>query len=158
MQNTFSQSGNDSKWFLKKSFFRISMWNSRPPPLHGKNHLKFPFWLFATFLYTRSRNNTNNVLVWFSVMRFPKVLLPPVKIRIFGPKKGQTWPKICFFWSFRAKYWPFWSIWCPARPKKQSERGAYEVFWYVGTRTFAPSQCLASKRPFLPKKMFLGCI
>ena len=32
MQNTFSQSGNDSKWFPKKSFFRISMWNSRPPP------------------------------------------------------------------------------------------------------------------------------
>ena len=28
VQNTFSQSGNDSKWFSKKSFFRISMWNS----------------------------------------------------------------------------------------------------------------------------------
>ena len=46
MQNTFSQSGNDSKCFLKKSFFRIGMWNSRPGPLHGKKHLKFPFWLF----------------------------------------------------------------------------------------------------------------
>ena len=22
------------------------MWNSRPPPIHGKIHLKFPFWLF----------------------------------------------------------------------------------------------------------------
>ena len=32
MQNTFSQSGNDSKWFSKKTFFRIGMWNSRPPP------------------------------------------------------------------------------------------------------------------------------
>ena len=31
MQNTFSQSGNDSKWFLKKSFFKIGMWHSRPP-------------------------------------------------------------------------------------------------------------------------------
>ena len=31
MQNTFSQSGNDSKWFSKKSFFRIGMWHSRPP-------------------------------------------------------------------------------------------------------------------------------
>ena len=28
----FSQSGNNSKWFFKKSFFRIGMWNSRPPP------------------------------------------------------------------------------------------------------------------------------
>ena len=27
MQNTFSQSGNDSKWFLKKSFFKIGMWH-----------------------------------------------------------------------------------------------------------------------------------
>ena len=31
MQNTFSQSGNDSKWFLKKSFFKIGKWHSRPP-------------------------------------------------------------------------------------------------------------------------------
>ena len=31
MQNTFSQSGNDSKWFLKKSFFKIGIWHSRPP-------------------------------------------------------------------------------------------------------------------------------
>ena len=32
--------------FQKKSFFRIGMWNSRPPPpLQGKKHLKFPFWL-----------------------------------------------------------------------------------------------------------------
>ena len=46
MQNTFSQSGNDSKWFSKKSFFRIGMWNSRPAPPSWKNHLKFPFWLF----------------------------------------------------------------------------------------------------------------
>ena len=46
MQNTFSQSGNDSKWLFKKSFFRIRMWNSRPPLLHEKIHLKFPFWLF----------------------------------------------------------------------------------------------------------------
>ena len=55
MQNTFSQSGNDSKWFLKKSFFKIGMWHSRPPrdplPLHGKCHLKFPFWLLAHLPY-----------------------------------------------------------------------------------------------------------
>ena len=58
MQNTFSQSGNDSKWFFKKSFFRIGMWHSRPPrdpsPLHGKYHLKFPFWLSAPLPYCAS--------------------------------------------------------------------------------------------------------
>ena len=31
MQNTFSQSGNDSKWFLTKIIFKIGMWHSRPP-------------------------------------------------------------------------------------------------------------------------------
>ena len=49
----FWQSGIDSKWFLKKSFFKIGMWHSRPPrdppSLHGKCHLKFPFCLFAHF-------------------------------------------------------------------------------------------------------------
>ena len=44
MQNTFSQSGNDSKWFSKKSFFRIAMWNSRsPPPFMEKTILNFHF-------------------------------------------------------------------------------------------------------------------
>ena len=50
MQNTFSQSGNDSKWFLTKSIFQNTYvaleTPPRPPPLHGKCHLKFPFWLF----------------------------------------------------------------------------------------------------------------
>ena len=54
MQNTFSQSGNDSKWFSKKSYFRIGMWHSRPPPLHGKYHLKFPFWLLEPLPYYNS--------------------------------------------------------------------------------------------------------
>ena len=52
MQYTFLQSGNDSKRFSKRSFFRIGMWNSSPPPLHGKNHLKFPFWLFEYLPYS----------------------------------------------------------------------------------------------------------
>ena len=53
MQNTFSQSGNDSKWFLKKIIFQnryVALETpSRPPPLHGKNHLKFPFWSLEPF-------------------------------------------------------------------------------------------------------------
>ena len=50
MQNTFSQSGNDSKWFLTKIIFQNRYMAletpSRPPPLHGKCYLKFPFWFF----------------------------------------------------------------------------------------------------------------
>ena len=51
MQNTFSQSGNDSKWFLKNCFseYRNRTWD-HPPPLHGKIHLKFPFWLLEDLI------------------------------------------------------------------------------------------------------------
>ena len=31
------------------------MWNSRPPSLHGENHLKFPFWLFESPTYYNGR-------------------------------------------------------------------------------------------------------
>ena len=56
MQNTFSQSGNDSKRFLIKIICQnryVALETpSRPsPPLHGKCHLKFPFWLLAPFPY-----------------------------------------------------------------------------------------------------------
>ena len=47
MQNTFSQSGNDSKWFLIKIIFQNRYMALETPPLHGKCHLKFPFWFSA---------------------------------------------------------------------------------------------------------------
>ena len=49
VQNTFWQSGNDSKcFFYKKTFLkRKGMACETPTPLHGKCHLKFPFWLLA---------------------------------------------------------------------------------------------------------------
>ena len=53
MQNTFSQSGNDSKWFLIKIIFQnryVALETGLdPPPLHGKCPLKFPFWFSAPF-------------------------------------------------------------------------------------------------------------
>ena len=71
MQNTFSQSGNDSKWFLIKSFFKIGIWHSRPPrdhpPLHGKCHLKFPFWLLAHLPNKSIFESSNNNLYPFYV-------------------------------------------------------------------------------------------
>ena len=58
MQNTFSQSGNDSKWFLKKSFFKIGMWHSRPPrdpptPFMANAILNFHFDFLTTSLRQR---------------------------------------------------------------------------------------------------------
>ena len=55
MQNTFSQSGNDSKWFSKKSFFRIGMWNSRPPPFMANTILNFHFDYWNTSLSCSNR-------------------------------------------------------------------------------------------------------
>ena len=63
MQNTFLQSGNDAKWFSKKSFFRIGMWHSRlprdPPTLHGKTILNFHFDYLKPSL---SQNVTDNAV------------------------------------------------------------------------------------------------
>ena len=54
MQNTFSQSGNDSKWFLKKSFFKIGKWQTRPsrdpPPFMANAILNFHFDYLTTSL------------------------------------------------------------------------------------------------------------
>ena len=45
----------------------------------------------------------------FSVMWVPKLLLSPVKIKIFCPKTNLAWN--WHFWSFWAR--PCWLIWCP---------------------------------------------
>ena len=39
MQNTFSQSGNDSKWFLKNHFSEYVCWTRDPPPSLKKSSL-----------------------------------------------------------------------------------------------------------------------
>ena len=44
--------------------------------------------------------NTKQVFDRFPDMRVPKVLLLPLKIRIFGPKNGKIWPKIGIFGHF----------------------------------------------------------
>ena len=61
MQNTFSQSGNYSEWFLTKIIFQnryVALETGLdPPPLHGKCHLKFPFWFFEPLPYTMMMMN-----------------------------------------------------------------------------------------------------
>ena len=79
MQNTFSQSGNDSKWFLKKSFFKIAKWQTRPPrdpptPFMANAILNFHFDYPHPSL---SRN-----LVKVKLQRF-RILLKRVYFQIF---------------------------------------------------------------------------
>ena len=97
MQNTFPKSGNDSKWFSKKSFFRIGMWNSSPPPFMEKNHLKFPFWLFESlpkqfclrggfdvpysrFFHERSIQKTFDISIYFHILSIYTVNLGKMSV------------------------------------------------------------------------------
>ena len=102
------------------------------------------YWLFwSIWSYAWPKNSANKVPRFFSARWVSKLSLPPVKIRMFGPKTTKrtiSAQNMMHFWSFWVIYWPLWSIRCHVRPIKQCKRGASVVFWYVGTRTFAPSQ------------------
>ena len=75
MQNTFSQSGNDSRWFLKKSFFIIGMWNSSPPPFMEKTILNFHF----DYLNPRLRWSWS-MIIGIKVLKIDEVRVNTVRI------------------------------------------------------------------------------
>ena len=54
---------------FRKTFFRIGMWNSRPPPLHGKKHLKILFWLLD---YLPEESSENVLLIYWNWYIFSK--------------------------------------------------------------------------------------
>ena len=56
-----------------------------------------PFDLMSDQKTMRTSCRSGFLLCWYQ-----KFLLTPIKIRIFGPKKGQIWSKICIFGHF----WP----------------------------------------------------
>ena len=73
MQNTFSQSGNDSKWFLKKSFFKIAGKRDpleTPPSFMANAILNFHFDYLTPSLSRTIRQNLGtfedkiNVLIY----------------------------------------------------------------------------------------------
>ena len=68
-------------------------------------------------------------------MLVPKLLLTPIKIRIFGQKMAKIGPNL-HFWSFWAKYCHFLHILSNARPKKNVNKVPRWVFRYVGNKTF----------------------
>ena len=106
------------------------------------------------------KNNADKLSRWFSVMLVPKLLLTPIKIRIFGPKTAKFGPKSAFlvilgqilpffahfrpyrpiwaapsmFWSFWAKYWHFWPTLSHARPKNNANKVPRLFLRYVGTK------------------------
>ena len=82
------------------------MWNSRPPPpLHGENHLKFPFWLFEPFpkKLAISVNNYQSYYVKCSIFMVMK--LDHNKIRFHKSDGDKSFKsihlgqyKICVVW------------------------------------------------------------
>ena len=81
-------------------------------------------------------------------MLVPKLLLTPIKIRIFGPKTAKFGPKILHFWSFWAKYCHFLHLLSNSWPKNYMNKVPRWVFRYVGNKTFDFS---SKKKDFLPK-------
>ena len=91
---------------------------------------------------------------WFSVMLVPKLLLTPIKIRIFGPKTAKFGPKYAFL-VILAKYCHFLYILSNAGPKNNVNKVPRWVFRYMGNKTFDFSSrkkdCLPKNDPIWPE-------
>ena len=84
-------------------------------------------------------------------MLVPKLLLTPIKIRIFGPKTAKFGPKSAFL-SFWAKYCHFLHILSNARPKNNVNKVPRWVFRYMDNKTFdfsSKKRIFCQKRPNL---------
>ena len=84
-------------------------------------------------------------------MWVPKLLLTPIKIRIFGHKRPNL-TQNCFL----AIDWHFWPIWFHGQPTNVANTVPRWFFRYVGTKTFASSckiRNFGPKRPNLVQNM-----
>ena len=87
-----------------------------------------------------------------------KLLLTPLKIRIFGPKTAKIGPKYAFL-VILGQILPFLHILSNARPKPNLNKVPRWVFRYVGNKTFDFSSkkrifCSITTK-FCPKLAFL---
>ena len=77
----------------------------------------------------------------------PKLLLTPLKIRIFGPKMAKFGPKSAFL-VILGQILPFFAHFVQFLTKKYMNKVPRWVFRYVGNKTFDFS---SKKKDFLPK-------
>ena len=96
----------------KRCLIRIPIWGyqnfySLPPknwilcPKTAKYGPKLAFWakyrhFWPIWSNAWPKNNADKLPKWFSVMLVPKLLLTPIKIRLFGPKMAKFGPKSAF--------------------------------------------------------------
>ena len=93
------------------------------------------------------KNNADKLSRWFSVMLVPKLLLNPIKIRLFGPKTAKFGPKSAFL-VILGQILPFFAHFVQCWPKNNVNKVPRWVFRYVGNKTFDFS---SKKKDFLPK-------
>merc|ERR1712214_244440 len=98
------------------------------------------------------KNNADKLCRRFSVMLVPKLLLTPIKIRIFGPKTAKFGPKSAFL-VILGQILPFLHILSNARPKNNVNKVPRWVFRYVGNKAYDFS---SKKKIFCPKTTKFG--
>ena len=69
------------------------------------------------------KNHADKLSRWFSVMLVPKLLLTPIKIRLFGPKMAKYGPKSAFL-VILGQILPFFAHFVQCPTKNQCEQGA----------------------------------
>ena len=98
------------------------------------------------------KNNADKLSRWFSVMLVPKLLLTPIKIRLFGPKTAKFGPKSAFL-VILGQILPFFAHFVQWPTKNNVNKVPRWVFHYVGNKTFDFSSkkkgFFAQKRPNL---------
>ena len=88
---------------------KIGFLAQKQPKLAQNWHFWPNIGIFGPFDLPDERTMRTSCLGGISIMWVPKLLLTPVKIRIFGPKRPNLVQNM-HFWSFWAKYWHFWPI------------------------------------------------
>ena len=147
----------------KRCLIGIPIWGyqnfySLPPknwilgPKTAKFGPKLAFWAkYQHFWHILSKawpkNNADKLSRWFSVMLVPKLLLTPIKIRIFGPKTAKFGPKSAFL-VILGQILPFFAHFVQWPTKNNVYKVPRWVFRYVGNKTYDSS---SKKKDFLPQ-------
>ena len=152
----------------KRCLIGIPIWGyqnfySLPPknwilgPKTAKFGPKLAFWakyrnFWPTWSNAWPKNNADKLPKWFSVMLVPKLLLIPIKIRLFGPKMAKLGPKSAFL-VILGQILPFFAHFVQCWPKNNVNKVPRWVFRYVGNKAYDFS---SKKRIFCPKMTKFG--
>ena len=122
-------------------------------PKTAKFGPKLAFWakyrhFWPTWSNAWPKNNADKLPKWFSVMLVPKLLLNPIKIRLFGPKTAKFGPKSAFL-VILGQILPFFAHFVQWPTKNNVNKVRRWVFCYVGNKTFDFS---SKKRIFCQKR------